>query len=249
MSLRFSIQPIRCGSLQTFEHPSWPCELWSWRTGDWQPARGGTHYGAVHAGRLSLSCSAGSFVLGAGMVFCVPGEIALTGDAEVFGITQLLNKSLFRIAGPVERQGRLRYIDGCTDSLLIPPMLKGEPCLNHLHFPAGIDQTAHTHPSLRAGLVLRGRGTCRLRDGSVPLTPGQVFHIPPDELHAFETGTSSMDVIAFHPDSDCGPEHDNHPMINRTFVDGLSARHIAEIRTAASAPLSAARACLHAHGA
>jgi hypothetical protein len=67
------------------------------------------------------------------------------------------------------------------------------------------------------------------------LTPGQVFHIPPEELHAFQTEDSSMDVVAFHPDSDFGPEHDNHPMINRTFVDGLSARHIDEIRTWRSA--------------
>jgi quercetin dioxygenase-like cupin family protein len=245
MSQRFAIHPIQCGSLQLIEHPQWPCELWSWRAGPWQPGRQGTHYGTVYAGELRLSCNAGKFVLGAGMVFCVPGDIELAGDAQVFGITQLLNDSLFRIAGPVERQGRLRYIDGCTDSLLIPPLLKGEPCLNHLHFPAGIDQTAHTHPSLRAGLVLRGRGTCRLEGHSVPLTPGQVFHIPADEIHAFETGHSSMDVIAFHPDSDCGPEHDNHPMINRTYVDGRSARHIAHIRTGAVLP--APRSFAHAH--
>jgi hypothetical protein len=28
-------------------------------------------------------------------------------------------------------------------------------------------------------------------------------------------------VLAFHPDSDVGPIHEDHPMINRTFpVDG-----------------------------
>jgi hypothetical protein len=40
-----------------------------------------------------------------------------------------------------------------------------------------------------------------------------------------------MDVIAFHPDSDFGPEDENHPMINRTIVNGVSANAIDEIKT------------------
>ena len=40
-----------------------------------------------------------------------------------------------------------------------------------------------------------------------------------------------MDVVAFHPDSDTGPQPDDHPMVNRTIVDGVSATNIAAIRT------------------
>ena len=40
-----------------------------------------------------------------------------------------------------------------------------------------------------------------------------------------------MDVIAYHPDSDTGPTHDDQPMIKRTIVDGVSAADIDEIRT------------------
>ena len=40
-----------------------------------------------------------------------------------------------------------------------------------------------------------------------------------------------MAVIAYHPDSDFGPTHEVHPMINRTIVDGVSARLIEKIRT------------------
>ena len=29
-----------------------------------------------------------------------------------------------------------------------------------------------------------------------------------------------MDVIAYHPDSDWGPTHREHPMLNRTLVKG-----------------------------
>jgi hypothetical protein len=30
-----------------------------------------------------------------------------------------------------------------------------------------------------------------------------------------------MDVIAYHPDSDFGPENETHPMVNRTLVGGI----------------------------
>ena len=39
-------------------------------------------------------------------------------------------------------------------------------------------------------------------------------------------------MIAFHPDSDFGPAPEDHPMINRTMVDGVSASRLDDIRTA-----------------
>ncbi|MCG8366941.1 MAG: hypothetical protein MJA27_26860 [Pseudanabaenales cyanobacterium] len=57
------------------------------------------------------------------------------------------------------------------------------------------------------------------------------FIIPTDGRHSFFTDDNEMDVIAYHPDSDTGPTHDDHPMINRTIVDGVSAADIDEIRT------------------
>ena len=49
--------------------------------------------------------------------------------------------------------------------------------------------------------------------------------------HKFDTCDTSMDVIAFHPDSDFGPQDDNHPMINRSYIDGVSAKSIDSIKT------------------
>jgi hypothetical protein len=156
-------------------------------------------------------------------------------------------EAMFNIGGPIEAQGRLKYIDGCTDSLLIPPVKFGDPCLNHLHFPTHIDQTMHTHPSIRVGLVVKGNGDCVTPFGNIPLFPGQIFIIHPEtgqksfgkdgELylhgsHCFRTLEQTMDVIAYHPDSDFGPKDEEHPMINRTIVDGVSAKHIKEIQTA-----------------
>jgi hypothetical protein len=149
--------------------------------------------------------------------------------------------------GRLESEGRLKYIDGCTDSLLIPPVKMGDPCLNHLHFPPNIDQTQHTHPSHRIGVVYKGHGTCVTPFGEVELTPGLIFIIRewdgetmalgldgnsyPIGTHAFRTYGEPMDVIAFHPDSDFGATDVNHPMINRTYVDGVAASQIEEIQT------------------
>lgn len=204
-----------------------------WRSSQSSPLtlNRGTHYGAVYDGELTFDCHSGRFTLRPGMVFCIPGSLRIEGDGHAFGITAQECNGFFQISGPVEETGRLRYIDGCTDSLIISPMRKGEPCLNHLHFPSQIDQSKHTHPSFRAGLILAGQGTCRLQGRDVDLRPGLIFHLPADVIHGFKTTTNSMDVIAFHPDSDFGPIDDDHPMINRTIVDGVSAREISSIQT------------------
>ena len=152
----------------------------------------------------------------------------------------------FYVGGPIEKEGRLKYIDGCTDSLLISPTKLGLSCLNHLHFPKEIDQTMHTHPSMRVGIVAKGSGNCITPFGDIELYTGQVFIIHEETgnihkgldgkmhlegSHCFQTFEGEMDVIAFHPDSDYGPQDEEHPMINRTIVDGISAKYIDEIRT------------------
>jgi|LULI01.1.fsa_nt_gb hypothetical protein len=149
--------------------------------------------------------------------------------------------------GPIEPTGRLKYIDGCTDSLLIAPVKMGDPCFNHLHFPKNITQTPHTHPTHRIGIVARGNGECITPFGNLPLTEGMIFIIKewngesykkgldgemyPVGTHKFDTKEESMDVIAFHPDSDFGATDINHPMINRTIVDGVRASLLDDIRT------------------
>lgn len=157
-------------------------------------------------------------------------------------------KAMDLLGGPIEKEGRLKYIDGCTDSLLIPPVKLGDPCFNHLHFPSNINQTQHTHPSHRIGIVAKGNGECITPFGNLPLTEGMIFVIKewdgkeynkgldgkmyPNGSHSFKTPKETgMDVIAFHPDSDFGATDINHPMINRTIVDGVSANSLKDIRT------------------
>ena len=156
-------------------------------------------------------------------------------------------KAFATLGGSIEDRGRLKYIDGCSDSLLIAPVKMGDPCLNHLHFPPKIDQTQHTHPSHRIGIVAKGNGECKTPFGNLPLVKGMIFVIKewnnkdfaegldgntyPVGAHSFETFDESMDVIAFHPDSDFGATDVNHPMINRTYVDGISASTLEEYQT------------------
>jgi hypothetical protein len=59
-----------------------------------------------------------------------------------------------------------------------------------------------------------------------------LFCIHPEGKHKFRTGPDSpMRVLAYHPDSDFGPTDQDHPMINRTMVDGISARELTAIHT------------------
>lgn len=125
--------------------------------------------------------------------------------------------------GWIEKQGRLSYIDGCTDSLLIYPPRLGDPSMNLLHFPPGIDQTRHLHPSIRIGCVVSGEGYSDVwEDGKVQtnrLRTGDHFCLNENELHRFRTDVDhSMTVIAWHPDGDWGPTDQNHAMLNRTYI-------------------------------
>ncbi len=192
-----------------------------------------THFGVVLNGEIKLSYESRERHLVAGDFFSVIGPAVI--DSSGLGMINSARgyRGMNVFGGPLEEKGRLRYIDGCTDTLLIPPVRKGDPCLNHLHFPKEIKQTPHTHQSVRAGIVFRGSGECLVpeENKAVPLVSGYVFVIKTETVHSFNTTAESMDVIAFHPDSDVGMTDEDHPMINRTIVEGVSAKFKPEIRT------------------
>lgn len=234
----------------------YPYKVYAWGSGS--QARRFTNndpmsaiYGYVYIGNAEITRSSdnSAMMLNAGMFFCCPGIFEVKGGCGFAVVAPLLsekkNRCIFTVSGPLEEDerghliGTLPYIDGCTDTILLHPQLLGDPCLNHLHFPTNIKQTQHTHPSGRAGMVIKGKGNCVVVDEHTKiatktlLSPGMVFVIPKDATHAFETDNNTLDVIAFHPDSDCGPTSTNHPMVNRTMVDGVSASIIPSILTKA----------------
>mmetsp|Transcript_7812 Transcript_7812/g.14719 ORF Transcript_7812/g.14719 Transcript_7812/m.14719 type:complete len:1375 (+) Transcript_7812:442-4566(+) len=208
-----------------------------------------TVFGYVYKGETAVvrnGISSSPLILSSGMCFCCQDKCEISGGSGLLiTVPQSFKKSrqLFTVAGPLQGDskgdlvGSLPYIDGCTDTILIHPQVMGDPCLNHLHFPPNVKQTQHTHPSGRAGIVIKGEGRCVVIDPltkditKTPLRPGTAFVIPTNAPHAFETEDSTLDVIAFHPDSDYGPTNTNHPMVNRTIVDGISASLIPSIQT------------------
>ena len=198
----------------------------------------GEKRGPLHRGRHRLEASGQAnearFGLGAGLAPGVSSGQAIEIDGMAVAIERLGYRGL-PTAGVIEDTGRLTYIDGCSDTILVSPPRQGDPVFNFLHFPPGIQQTVHSHPSIRLGVVARGEGHAfgpARADGrhgaqwQQPLRPGAVFLLQPHELHAFRTtgdggeqdgNEHGMDVIAYHPDSDWGPTDGVHPMLNRTY--------------------------------
>lgn len=196
-----------------------------------------THFVFCYQGALTIrQGGCWPHVLTAGMYASVPGkcEVRPVGQDLSRGmvVSALGWLGMMVLGGPLEERGRLRYIDGCTDSLLVPPVRLGDPCLNGLWFPMLTRQTTHTHPSVRIGMVVRGRGRCVTDEDIYELRPGMMFLIHADGDHRFETPSDSgLTVIAWHPDTDCGPTDQGHPMVNRTMVDGVSASLLPELQT------------------
>lgn len=180
-----------------------------------------THFGFVLQGPTRLDVGFGQFELHTGMYFCAPGEAHLEGGTG-FVVSHRAYRGMLQLGGPIENEGRLRYIDGCSDSVLLSPVLRGDPCLNFLYVPPGTLQTAHTHPSIRIGLIVEGSGICHSDDQRFELQKGRLFILPADLKHHFETKENCLRIVVYHPDSDVGPTHESHPMLNRTLVDGKS---------------------------
>jgi mannose-6-phosphate isomerase-like protein (cupin superfamily) len=180
-----------------------------------------TTYGYVLSGCVELG---GTHTAQENEYFCVytKGIERFNVDGEVVFFTRIGFKGQNVIGGPLEKSGSLCYIDGCSDSLLVYPPRQGDPSLNALFFPAGIDQTFHIHPSIRFGVVVDGEGFSNVKvngaEEEVPLKTGDMFCIEERETHRFRTTTSHMTVVPYHPDGDWGPTDHNHTMLNRTYI-------------------------------
>lgn len=181
-----------------------------------------TVYGYIFDGEVTFP--SGNVAV-AGQYFCFwagKGEsLRTTGDTVIF--TRMGFKGQNVIGGPIEESGRLVYIDSCSDSLLVYPPRLGDPSLNLLYFPPGVNQSFHIHPSIRLGVVAKGNGIAWVKTPSnmhkcIELKEGMMFCIEEREIHRFSTDSEPMTVIAFHPDGDWGPTDHNHTMLNRTYL-------------------------------
>jgi quercetin dioxygenase-like cupin family protein len=226
------IRDLQPGLMADFSDTDYPTKVYGF--GPDEPLlvfEEGTAFGYVWKGEATINVDGRTYTVLPGCYFSLAGTSFAVSGATGFIAFRIGYRGLNSVGGPTDNVGRLRYIDGCSDTLLIAPPLRGDPCFNLLHFPAGIDQTRHTHPTIRAGLIHDGRGFCHTALGTEDLLPGKMFILFPDAIHAFATTDSDMTLTVFHPDTDFGPTHEEHPMLNRTIVDGVSAKNIDAIRT------------------
>lgn len=175
-------------------------------------------------GNATLNVDNKSTVIESGQYFAffIKDSLEVKTDSNLFLVIKLGYKVVNQI-GWVEDKGRLSYIDGCSDSLLVYPSRMGDPSLNLLYFPIGVDQSFHIHPSIRIGCVIDGSGQSDyVVDGSTmehALDAGDIFCLEEQELHRFKTKNNHMRIIAWHPDGDWGPTDHNHTMLNRTYIN------------------------------
>ena len=115
--------------------------------------------------------------------------------------------------------GNLSYMDGGTNTTAVNPGRLGDPVVNYVHFPAGMKQTLHTHPSHRVGMILKGQGLVELDDSEFPLEAGNVFFMQRNVLHNFMCPYNEDVVLfVFAPDSGTGPTDEVNPLKIRTYV-------------------------------
>lgn len=204
--------PINLKEKQTIAIESITVQTWSYNNINVKT----NAFGMVTEGQATITDVFGSIILTTGMYFVVKQATIMGGQGL---LVEIENEPVYRqFGGPLESTGRLQYIDGCSDTLLVCPPKLGQACLNHLHIPAFTDQSQHTHPSIRVGVIMQGEGQCKTPGKSHNLTAGMGWIIPTGCKHSFYTKTQALDVVAWHPDSDFGPMDENHPMINRTIL-------------------------------
>lgn len=200
-------------------HTMYPCIAVCGQNDDyWELPAASTAYGYVYNGSAQWK---EGWQITRGHWFCAASvkDTKITWHGTVFFVIRLGYLGQAQVGGPIESSGRLCYIDGCSDSLLVYPPRLGDPSLNHLHFPGNVNQSYHIHPSIRLGFVAGGQGEACVKDNSGGvLSAGDMFCIRERELHRFTTQNSHMDIIAFHPDGDWGPTDQNHTMLNRTYI-------------------------------
>lgn len=116
-------------------------------------------------------------------------------------------------------QGNLSYMDGGTNTTAINPGRLGDPVVNYVHFPAGMYQTLHTHPSHRVGMVLKGNGRVELdHEEYFLIKEGEAFFMRRNTLHNFICDDEDVVLYVFAPDSGTGPTDEVNPLKIRTYV-------------------------------
>ena len=200
----------------------WPLKITKLAAGESRAfdATAGTYYimlqnASYHSDTVRFESANGAFA-----VNCHFTIKAGTGTAAVVEYPGLhLLESRYYVQDQLG-QGNLSYIDGGTNTTAVNPGRLGDPVINYVHFPAGMYQTLHTHPSHRVGMVLRGHGQIELDNQQLfEVREGEVFFMQRNALHNFMC-PFDQDVVlfVFAPDSGTGPTDEVNPLKIRTYI-------------------------------
>ena len=102
-----------------------PAILKTWQNNSLELTAEGTHFGFIYQGHPKLFRSNGeNYRLHPLMYFSLPGGGLIEGrDSSGMVISCCQHQGMFTIGGAIEERGRFAYIDGGTNSLLIPPIM------------------------------------------------------------------------------------------------------------------------------
>jgi quercetin dioxygenase-like cupin family protein len=203
-------------------HDRWPLKITKLEPGESRAfdATPGTYYvmlqqASYYSDNIKFENVNGAFAVnGHFTIKCNKGTAAVV---EYLGLHLL--ESRYYVQDQLD-QGNLSYMDGGTNTTAVNPGRLGDPVINYVHFPAGMYQTLHTHPSHRVGMVLKGIGKIELDNGEFPLKTGDVFFMQRNVLHNFTCPYENEDVVlfVFAPDSGTGPTDEVNPLKIRTYV-------------------------------
>lgn len=155
--------------------------------------------------------------------FCVNNDFRIECDANssaaVISFPGLsLLESRYYIQNDLDI-GNLSYMDGGSNTTAVNPGRLGDPVVNYVHFPPNMQQTLHTHPSHRIGLILKGNGKIELDNNEFfEVKEGELFYMRRYTLHNFLTYNEPVIMFVFAPDSGTGPTDEINPLKIRTYV-------------------------------
>ena len=169
----------------------------------------------------SVDVRNGYSVYASDMAGAVVKDFIVTGDSFVhikfYGLSMNDERLFLPLGNP---KGNLSYMDGGTNTTAVNPGRLGLPVINYVHFPAGMSQTLHTHPSQRIGLILSGKGEIELDNGVMfPIKAGDCWVMDRNVLHNFMCNKGEdVTLFVFSPDSGTGPTDEINPLKVRTYV-------------------------------
>lgn len=119
-----------------------------------------THFVFCHQGALTIrQGGCWPHVLTAGMYASVPGKCDVRPVGQDLSRGMVVSAlgwlGMMVLGGPLEERGRLRYIDGCTDSLLVPPVQVGLDPVHRMMSTIRHNRARGTHAVVRMADIVR----------------------------------------------------------------------------------------------